>query len=374
MKILKELSCFYNFFYKTPEEHKNIVFYAEHEGYYPNFEGIIKELKKRNTKLCYVTSSYDDPILKSPDSSLISFYIKSLLPIFMLFVKSKVFFITLTDLNQFHIKRSIYPVHYVYVFHSMVSTHMMYLKGAFDHYDSILCCGPHHIKELRKYEELHGLPKKNLIEAGYYRLERIYDKYRYYEAKSNKNKLTILIAPSWGERNLIESYGPQLVNLLLNSGFKVILRPHPETIKRSTGIIRDLETNFENNPDFILEKSVYTDDSLLKADILICDCSGIALEYAFGTERPVLFIDVPYKIRNKDYKELDIEPIELSLRPKFGKIVSPENLKAIPKTIQDLYKNNLEYKNRLISLREDNVFNFGISSQIGADYINKLLN
>ncbi len=50
-----------------------------------------------------------------------------------------------------------------------------------------------------------------------------------------------------------------------------------------------------------------TDDSLLRADVLICDISGIALEYVFGTERPVLFLDVPLKIHNPRFKELEKE-------------------------------------------------------------------
>ena len=41
-----------------------------------------------------------------------------------------------------------------------------------------------------------------------------------------------------------------------------------------------------------METSVATNDSLIESDLLICDCSGVALEYALGTERPVLYVDV----------------------------------------------------------------------------------
>ena len=42
--LLKEIANFHRFFRKTPKTDKVIVFYAEHEGYYPFFEGLIEEL------------------------------------------------------------------------------------------------------------------------------------------------------------------------------------------------------------------------------------------------------------------------------------------------------------------------------------------
>ena len=90
---------------------------------------------------------------------------------------------------------------------------------------------------------------------------------------------------------------------------------------RNPQVINLLETKFGSNPDFTLERSIATDDSLLKSDVLICDCSGVALEYAFGTERPVLFLDVPYKIQNEKYEELDMQPLEVAMRAKVGVII-----------------------------------------------------
>jgi YidC/Oxa1 family membrane protein insertase len=372
MKLLKEIVSLCNFFWKIPEEEKKIVIYAEHDGYYSNYEGLIEELIAKNQQnICYITSDSKDPILEKERTGLKTFYLKNFLPFFMLFIKCKVFIMTMPDLNQFHIKRSINPVHYVYIFHAIVSTHMVYRGGSFDYYDSILCVGPHHIEEIRKYEELHKLPCKKLIKAGFYRLERIYAKYKEYliEKSIIEKKYTILIAPSWGVNNIIESCGKPLVKLLLKKRYKVIVRPHPETIRRFPKLIEALAIEFSDNPDFYLERSIATDDSVLKSDILICDCSGIALEYAFGTERPVLFLDVPYKIRNEKFKELDIEPLELFVRKKIGIVVSPKKLDTIPQVIAKLKSEEVEYKERIIRLREKYIYNFRHSSKISAKYI-----
>ena len=374
--IFSEIRDLFHFFWKTPKEEKALVFYAEHEGYYPYFEGIIDALiTNYKQRLCYITSDPDDPILQTSDPLIKPFYINKLLSSFMTLVDSKVFVMTLTDLNQFHIKRSRHPVHYLYVFHSLVSTHMMYRHGAFDYYDTILCVGPHHINEIQKYEEDNKLPKKQLIQAGYYRLERIYQAYQQFSSNklTSKTKKTILIAPSWGENNLLELCGERLVELLLREGYEVIVRPHPETVHRDPELIDLFDTKFGTNSKFVLETSVATDDSILRSDVLICDLSGIALEYAFGTERPVIFLDGPIKIKNDQYKELGIEPLELSLRSKIGKIVSPENIENIPSLIDGLILNKEAYKDRIIECRDKHVSNFGNSAETGARHISELL-
>jgi len=375
--LFKEIHELYRFFWKTPKEEKAIIFYAEHEGYFPNFEGLIEELiDGHKQKLCYVTSDPNDPILKTSQPLINTFYINKLLVLFMSYVNCKVFVMTLTDLNQFHLRRSANPVHYVYVFHALVSTHMMHLFGAFDHYDTIFCVGPHQIREIRKHEKKEALRKKILIEAGYFRLERIYRAFRKYAVvkPSSNAKGTILIAPSWGKDNVLENCGKRLVNLLLKAGYEVIVRPHPETVRRCPKLLDLFSTEFGSNPYFTLEISVATDDSILKADVLICDCSGIALEYAFGTERPVLFLDVPIKIKNPHYRELDIEPLELSLRSKIGVIISPEQLVKVPQIITSLILEKNKYAQKLSQLRDDNVYAFGESSKVGAKYIQDFVN
>jgi len=376
MRLLKEIADFHRFFWRTPKEDRAIVFYAEHEGYYPYFEGLIEKLiNDHNRTLCYITSSPDDPILHRTQSGIRTFYLNKLLALFMAHVNCRVFVMTLTDLNQYYLKRSLNPVHYIYVFHALVSTHMIYRYGAFDHYDSILCCGPHQVKEIRRHEEINSLPAKTLVEAGYYRLERIYDAYQRYSSEKSTSaiKEIVLIAPSWGVANILESCGERLVELCLEAGYEVIVRPHPETIRRSPDLVATFASKFGNDPSFTLEMSVASDDSLLRADVLISDYSGIALEYAFGTERPVLFLDVPAKVNNQKFNELGIEPLEVSLRSEIGVVVSLKELESINQVISDLIMNTMVYKKKVAELRKAYVYAFGHSSATGAEYIDHIM-
>ena len=42
--LWKEIAAFWRFFRSTPATERAIVFYAEHEGYYAYFEGLVREL------------------------------------------------------------------------------------------------------------------------------------------------------------------------------------------------------------------------------------------------------------------------------------------------------------------------------------------
>ena len=373
MGIIKEFAALWRLRYRTPDRDRALMFYSEHESYFAYFEGMISALKdKLDTNFCYITSDPSDPILVANDPRIHAFYIDKLLPFFLKMVNCRVFVMTLTDLDQFHLKRSVNDVHYVYVFHAMNSIHMCYRLGAFDHYDSILCTGPYQVLELNKESELRQIRKRELVEAGYSRLERIHSAWRSRPDRELQQR-TILLAPSWAANNVLEMHGVELVGSLLEAGYSVIVRPHPETTKRFPEILSQFEASFADSQHFLLERSVRTDDSLLRADVLITDWSGIALEYAFGTERPVLYIDVPRKVHNDQYEGLGIEPFEARMREQLGVVVRPDELSEIAGVVDRLVDDHSMYCDRIRRLRAENVFNFGRSSEVGAAHIGNLI-
>lgn len=370
----RELNDFFRFFFRTPRSKKAIVFYAQHKSDSPYFEGIINELFYHNRSIAYITSDVYDPVLEKSSPLFTPFYSNTLAPYLMAFLNAKICVMTVPDLDQLTIRRSANPVHYVYVMHTLVSTHRTYNPNALDAYDTIFCGGPHQVAEIRKREETAGLTPKKLVETGYYRLERVYEAYRNYQIRlPQKEKITILIAPSWGENNVLEAHGTYLIEILLKNNYEVIVRPHPETVRRSRHLIESFRQRFGGNPFFTLETSIAGDESLLRADALICDMSGVALEYAFGTERPVLFLDVPLKVINPNFRELGIEPFELTIRSQIGKIISPEKIADIDGEIKNFIAQKDQWRDRLCTLREKHVFSFGRSSKIGVEYIMGLL-
>ena len=372
-QFLKELFGWFRF-RKIPPDALRIVFFHENHQYYSYLEGLVRSLTETHGEtVYYITTASDDPILDNPPDGIQSFYFKSLLSIVMRSIQCRIFVMTMTDLNHFYLKRSFHPVHYVYAFHSLVSTHMVYRYGSFDHYDSILCVGPHHNREIRKHEALYDVPEKQLVDAGYYRLEQIYEAFQTTEFADATPGNTVLIAPSWGKKNILESVGEQLVELLIHAGYRVIVRPHPETVKRTPEFIERIQSRFDNHEALTIELSVATNDSLFKADVLISDYSGVSLEYALGTNRPVLFLEVPLKINNDRYKDLEMPVLELETRSQIGMVLSPDDLDNVPATIELLKAERSTYQERISQLRDEYVYHFGRSSEIGAEHIMKLL-
>ena len=284
---------------------------------------------------------------------------------------------TMPDLETFHIKKSkVYPVHYVYLFHSMVSTHLIYRRSAFEHFDSIFCVGNYQLDEIRSTEKLYDLKPKNLIRYGYSHLDNLLEKYskRILLPKNNENKLHILLAPSWSDDGLFENISEKVIDILLREGYKVTFRPHPMTQKKSKKKIDRMTEKFSKNESFLLEQNISNFDSFLFSDIMITDWSGAALEFAFAFEKQVLFIDVPKKINNPEYEKIPQVPIEVSIREKIGKIILPTDLELIPNEIKMLYGQTKELRDKITKIRNELIFNVGESKKDGAEEIIKLLN
>ena len=362
------------------QNERDVVFYSENENSMLIFKSLISELtNKHNLNICYVTSSKDESILKKPNNKIKSFFIGDgvVRTKFFLNLKAKILIMTMPDLETFHIKKSkVYPVHYVYLFHSMVSTHLIYRRSAFEHFDSIFCVGNYQLDEIRSTEKLYDLKPKNLIRYGYSHLDNLLEKYskRILLPKNNENKLHILLAPSWSDDGLFENFGEKVIDILLREGYKVTFRPHPMTQKKSKKKINRMSEKFSKNESFLLEQNIFNFDSFLLSDIMITDWSGAALEFAFAFEKPVLFIDVPKKINNPEYEKIPQVPIEVSIREKIGKIILPTDLELIPNEIKMLYGQTKELRDKITKIRNELIFNVGESKKDGAEEIIKLLN
>jgi len=359
----------------SPED-RAIVFYSEDNASWVHFESIIKELiGKYQRKICYLTSSSDDPILKRKEDKIRAFFIGGGIVRTKLFhdIQAGVMVMTMPDLENYYLKRSRkHPVHYVHVPHNLCSTHMVFRHGAYDHYDTVFCVGPFHIKELRAAEEIYHLKPKTLVKFGNVRLDSIlsiavsHAGLRHDFQDCGKR---LLVAPSYGNSALLEVCGIQLVEVLVSKEYHVTVRPHPLTVLNRPDIIAELTRRFGSHPNFVLETDVASQESLHASDLMISDWSGAAQEYAFGLERPVLFIDVPRKINNPEYKKIPCEPFEVIIRSEVGVVVSPDHLDQVPKFVDELCNNPDAYRERIRQTRSRWIFNVGKSGAVGADYI-----
>jgi hypothetical protein len=355
-------------FSQLPRCKRRLVFYSEGKNYWVHLEGLIKKLLgSGEVELCYLSSGKDDPGLFVEHSCYRSYWIGESYIRDWLFqnMDADVVIMTMPDLHQYQVKRSRNPVHYVYVQHSLVSLHMIYRAGAFDHFDTIFCSGEHHMEEIRAMEEVYGLREKNLVRHGYGRLDSIISEAaKLPQKKKVSDRKHVLIAPSWGPDCIIETIGLEVVDNLMNAGCQVTLRPHPQTIRYSFDSIRPILDKYNSNDRFFYEANVAGQESLLDSDIMICDWSGAALDYAFGLGKPVLFIDVPRKVNNPDYEKIEIEPFESSIRNKIGIIIDPAGLDKLATLLDSEIKP---------TMASEYVFSVSESSRVGAEAIMKIL-
>ena len=361
LKDLRNLTDFYN-----DQNYSNqITFYSETANDWQHLSGIIKELiKKTNFKVLYICSDKNDYGLNFKEKNFQSYLIMNRYLLTWLFknIKTKLMLMTLPDLDQYYLKRSKYLVHYIYIPHSLSSLHSIYRKGAFDHFDTLFCVGPYHVKEARRLEEVYKLKKKFLIEFGYSKIDNLIKNYKNFH-KIKSDKLSFLIAPTWGDNCIINNGKViEVMDHIKSLGHNIILRPHPITVRDSKNIVNKIVSRYEDYANFTYEPSTDNNQILFKSDVLVSDWSGVAYEFAFALKKPVLFIDTPRKIKNIDYDKIGLDTFEYYAREIVGEFFDPKKI----------------YNQKNIKIVDDyqikkNIFSLGNSSEVACTYISKLM-
>ncbi len=360
-------------FEKLSDSERSIVFYAENKASMNHFRLLINHLtEEMNLKICYVTSVKDDPIFLDTNANINSFFIGNgtVRTKFFLTLKAKILIMDMPDLETYHIKRSkVFPVHYIYIFHSMFSIHSYLRKGAVDNFDTIFCVGEHHVKEILEIEKIYDLKPKKLVKYGFGRLDTLLDE-KNEIGENNFEKRLIIMTPTYGKENFLKICGIEIIDILLESNFKVLLRPHFRIFQETPDLIDEINKKFQNHKNFRLEEGVISKEDFHSSKCLISDWSGISMEYAFVFERPVIYIDVPQKIMNDEMKRIPLIPLEVSIREKIGHLVDIKKLDQLPEIIHGIDNENSKEIKKFCS---ETVFNIGKSAKIGAEYIKKKL-
>ena len=278
---------------------------------------------------------------------------------------------TMPDLDNFHIKRSYVrdDVEYIFVQHGMGSNNMGMRKGCMDHFDTIFCAGPHQESEVIETEKVYGLMPKKLIKVGYPLLDEIIENYNSLNSRENERK-KILIAPSWQDKNIVDSCLEEILDALNDKDYDIIVRPHPQEVRIKKEYMDVLKQKYESG-NITIQTDFSSNNPIMEADLLITDWSGISWEYAFTTCRPILFIDTPMKIMNPEYQKIDTVPLNILLRDKLGKSLKLDQLDQTAQSVDYLINHKEEYCEKIEALKKEYIYNLGTSAEEGANYIIK---
>lgn len=352
----------------------NVMFYSEQSGFYKYFQNIIEAmLEKTEEPIYYISSDPNDAIFNHPNPQIKAYYLGEthLIP-FMMKLECKVVVTTTPDLQKYHIKRSKVRknIEYIYLDHACASLNMGYRPGALDYYDTILAVSQQQGIEVREMEKLRNAKKKRIVKCGYGLIDNMIQSYKALPKEENEKPI-IMIAPSWQHDNLLDSCIDDMLSQLVCDEFKVIVRPHPQYIKRFPDQMENIMERYKNKigENFIFETDFSSNSSVYTADLLITDWSAISFEFSFTTNKPTLFVNTDIKILNKDYDKIQIKPYDISGRNIIGKTIEKENVKSIRQFVEEILKNQETYHQRIEKEKNEYFYNLGDSGVVGADYI-----
>ena len=344
------------------------LFFSEDKKYQKYAYLLIETLvKKYPQEVYYVSLDVDDKI-KNPDVKNIFIGKGLIMNIFFLIIRAQNFFLTLTDLDNHVVKKTKNVDRYIYYFHGAVSTTKVYTATAFDNYDIILCNGDYHLNEIRKRESIKKIKKKKLIKTGYFYFDYLNNKINT-KIKANE----ILIAPSWNysQKDFINENLEEIIQSVLNKGYIVKFRPHPESFKRSMITINNFKNKFSNEK-FILDETSENISSMENAKCLITDSSGIAIEYVLLFKKPALYFENNDKIHNIEFNDYnDLITMDQKVKQSFGYTFKKENIKDLDILIN---KSISEFKNKEVKIKDfidNNFYNYGTTVKNFNDLINK---
>ncbi|MBR2068051.1 MAG: membrane protein insertase YidC [Solobacterium sp.] len=355
-------------------DNKHLVFYSESNGFYKYFKSFIEYiLKYTNIPIHYITSDPKDNIFKlaETETKIQPYFISEtkLIPL-MMKMDADVVFMTMPDLENFHIKRSRVrkDVEYIYFPHGVGSNNLTMRKGSMDNYDTIFAICPHQREEVEKTEIAYGLKKKKIINVGYPLLEEMIDAYKHKD-EDKKEKPLILIAPSWQKDNIVDLCLEDILDSLKDEDYRIVVRPHPQHVKHMPEKMELLKNKYASNPNIEIQTDFSNTNTVVEADVMISDWSGVATEYFLTTNKPVLYVDTPMKVMNPEYTKIDTIPFNIWVREKVGKVISLENIHQTKDYVRDLLEHKEDYKNAIEQIKNQYVYNLGNSTEVGAKYI-----
>ena len=356
---------------------KQLVFYALSGGQYKFYKNIIEYLLEHSDIVVhYLTNDPNDAIFRMSNEQIIPYYASQQKTIsLMLKLDTDLFVTTVPDLQTYHMKRSIVrdDIEYIYTFHGLTSTPMIYKEKAFDYFDTIFCVGPHQVAELRRREELANLTRKRLVKTGYGLYDQLIESYVDI-AHNISEKPRILIAPSWQAYNILDICIESVLEALTGHGYIIIVRPHPQYIRlfpERVNAIAERYSSYAVNSEIIFELDFSGNESIFRADVLITDWSGIAHEFSYCTLKPSIFINTPMKTMNPHYQWYgsDIEVLDISLRDKIGVSIEVSDVGKLNDEISRLLSDKDSYREQIEGIVRQYLYYPGRNGEAGGTYI-----
>lgn len=310
-----------------------LVIFSDDKRYWTIFKSICKELANRGIEVLYLTSSEDDPALTSGLKNVKAEFLGKGNRAFarLNFLNATIVLSTTPGLDVYQWKRSREVKYYVHIPHA-ASDVSMYRMFGIDYYDAILLSGEYQVRQVREMEEIRNLPAKELVKVGIPYMDDMLIRLKN-DPKSNDKNKTVLLAPSWGPSAILNRYGEKFIELLLNTSYHIIIRPHPQSFKSEKEMIERIMKAYPASEQLEWNRDTDNFDVLNRSDILISDFSGVMFDFALVYDKPIIYTDTQFDVSPYDAWWLKSPIWTFEVLDKLGLKLTQDNMQEIKSLI-----------------------------------------
>ena len=346
------------------------VIFTDDKRYWNVFEPICDEFEARGVSVRYLTASSDDPALQKSYEHVACEFIgegnKAFATLNML--KADIVLSSTPGLDVYQWKRSRDVKWYAHILHA-ISDAAMYRMFGVDYYDAVLLTGKYQASQIRELERMRNLPSKELPIVGISYMDTMKARFEALDrADGQEREVVVLLAPSWGSSSIFSLYGGNVIEALLKTGYHIIVRPHPQSMKSEAQMMEKLMRDYPESDQ--LEWNFDNDnfDVLARSDIMVSDFSGVIFDFSLVFDRPVIYTEPSYDKAPYDACWLDEELWTFKTLPKIGRQLEMDDLSNM-KDLIDSCLDNPEFQRGRDEARDECWGCKGCSAKKTVDYL-----
>ena len=320
--------------------------FSDDKRYWSIFEPVCREFEKRGKEIVYMTASEDDPALKCDFKHVKAMFIGEGNKAFakLNFLKANILFSTTPGLDVYQWKRSKEVDYYVHIAHA-ANDITLYRMFGIDYYDAVLLSGDYQVSDIRKLEEIRNLPNKELKIVGIPYMDEMRKRVQK-ERIENNSEITVLLAPTWGPSGILSLYGEKMIDAILRTGYKLVIRPHPQSFKSEVEMIERLMKKYSDNPNVSWNRDTDNFDILNKSSILVSDFSGVVFDFTLIFDKPIIYTNPDIDVSIYDAWWLDQPLWTQTALPRLGKQITDENITKMDELIKEVLSSETYKKGR----------------------------
>ena len=319
----------------VPTDKLPYVIFTDGKQYWNVFKPICDEFESRGIDVAYWTASPDDPALNEPYRHVKAEFIGEENKAFarLNLMSAMVCLATTPGLDVYQWKRSKDVDWYVHTFHT-VGTALGYRMFGMDYYDSVLLAGEYQVDEIRTIEDVRNLPHKELVTVGSTYLDAMASRLQREGDRRYHRGISVLLAPSWGPNAILTVYGERLIDAILDAGFALTIRPHPQSRTSDSEVLERLMKKYPDGQRVSWNFDNDNFECLAEADVMITDFSGVIFDYALVFDRPVIYTPANYDSSLYDAAWYDKPQWRFETYPTFGVPLSEDQFPHMRQVIE----------------------------------------